>query len=65
MLLNIDSESNIPTGYRYPEEIRFRGGCNGYGWCGRFRANFSSGPEERTEIFRHRERFPSNFVTQQ
>jgi hypothetical protein len=40
----------------------FRGGFEGYGWCGRLRANFLARPGERTEFFRHRERFPSNFV---
>jgi hypothetical protein len=41
----------------------FRDEYEGYNWCGRLRANFLPRLGARTEFFRHRERFTSNFVT--
>jgi hypothetical protein len=41
----------------------FRNGFGERGWRSRVRANFLLRYEEKTEFFRYRERFLSNFVT--
>jgi hypothetical protein len=36
----------------------FRGGCDGYGWCSRFRANFRPGPKKERNFSATRSGFP-------